>query len=59
MEFCGKKTNYSILINNRDVDIQAWGFHYYQNDDKFRKNNGTKFLVEFKALSEEDTTGNV
>ena len=59
MEFCGKKTNYSILINNRDVDIQAWGFYYHGHDDEFRKNNGTKFLVEFKALSEEDTTGNV
>lgn len=59
MDFCGKETNYSILIKNRDVDIQAWGFHYHRHDDEFRKNNGTKFLVEFKAFSEEDLTGNV
>ena len=59
IDICGQETNYSILVKNRDVDVQAWGFNNHRHDEEFRRNNGTKFLIRFKALSEEETTGNV
>lgn len=59
IDICGQETNYSILVKNRDVDVQAWGFNNHRHDGEFRRNNGTKFLIRFKALSEEETTGNV
>ena len=56
-DVCGKETNYTLLIMDRVVNIEAWGFGHHRNDEEFRRNNGTKFLAEFKALSEESMTG--
>ena len=54
---CGKQTNISFLIMEKTADIEAWGFNYHSYSEGFRKNNGTKFLADFKALPEESFLG--
>ena len=54
---CGKQTNISFLIMGKAADIQAWGFTYHSHTEEFRKNNGTKFFADFKALPEESFLG--
>ena len=59
IDICGKETNYSIVIMDKNSDIEARGFGYHRHEEEYRRNNGTKFIVDFKALPEESVIGNV